>query len=91
MTNYRELRNKLLSDPEVMKEYNSLSEEFEIAEALIKARMKANLTQADVAKRMHTSQAQIARMESGEHMPSLHSIYKYAKAVKQEINITILP
>ncbi|MCZ6901988.1 MAG: helix-turn-helix transcriptional regulator [Rickettsia endosymbiont of Ixodes persulcatus] len=49
------------------------------------------MTQADVAKKMSTSQAQIARMESGHHLPNFLSLQKYAKAVKQEINLLITP
>ncbi|ABV84900.1 hypothetical protein RMA_0757 [Rickettsia massiliae MTU5] len=50
-----------------------------------------HLTQADVAKKMSTSQAQIARMESGHHIPNFLSLQKYAKAVNQKINLLITP
>ncbi len=91
MKSYNDFRKQILDDPTVKYEYEKLSAEYEIAEALIQARIKSKLTQADVAQRMHTSQAQVARMESGAHMPSLQSIFKYAKAVKQVININIIP
>ncbi|WP_231288498.1 MULTISPECIES: helix-turn-helix domain-containing protein [spotted fever group] len=34
---------------------------------------------------MSTSQAQIARMENGHHIPNFLSLQKYAKAVNQKI------
>jgi len=91
MTDYETFRKKLLSDPEVLKEYEEHKAEFEIAMALIKARLAAKMTQLDVARRMHTSQAQIARLESGQHFPSMSSIHKYAQAVNRKINLSINP
>ncbi|MGV8948884.1 MAG: helix-turn-helix domain-containing protein [Candidatus Paracaedibacter sp.] len=91
MTDYETFRKKLLSDPEVLKEYEAHKAEFEIAMALIKARLAAKMTQLDVARRMHTSQAQIARLESGQHFPSMSSIHKYAQAVNRKINLSINP
>jgi len=91
MTDYETFRKKLLSDPEVLKEYEAHKAEFEVAMALIKARLAAKMTQLDVARRMHTSQAQVARLESGQHFPSMSSIHKYAQAVNRKINLSINP
>lgn len=49
------------------------------------------MTQTEVAMRMHTSQSQVACMESGNYMPSVSSIYKYAQAVNQVIHLDIIP
>ncbi len=91
MIDYESFREKLLSDPEVLREYEAHKAEFEIARALIKARLAAKMTQLDVARRMHTSQAQIARLESGQHFPSMNSIHKYAQAVNRKIHLSINP
>jgi DNA-binding XRE family transcriptional regulator len=91
MIDYEIFREKLLADPEVLKEYEEHKAEYEVAKALIKARLASKMTQADVAKRMHTSQSQIARLESGDHLPSIHSIYKYAQAVNRKITLNIAP
>ena len=91
MKSYKEVKDTLLSDETVLKEYELCSHEFEIAKALIEARHKAHLTQVEVAERMKTSQAQIARMESGSHSPSLRSLYAYAKAIGRTIHFNIKP
>ncbi|MEI8295219.1 MAG: helix-turn-helix transcriptional regulator [Alphaproteobacteria bacterium] len=91
MTEYESFRKNLLSDPDVLKEYENNKAEYAIAMALIKARLASKMTQTDVAKKMHTSQAQVARLESGQHFPSIHSICKYAHAVNRKISLSISP
>ena len=55
MSGYETFRKNLLPDPEVLNEYEAHKAEFEIAMALMKARLAAKMTQLDVARRMHTS------------------------------------
>jgi len=91
MIKYDSVRKKLLADPEVVKEYEAHQTEFEIARALIKARLAAKMSQIEVAKRMHTSQSQIARLESGTHFPTIQTIHKYAQAINRKISLEIKP
>lgn len=91
MTSYETFRKKLLSDPDVLKEYEDHKAEYEVAMSLIKARLASKMTQAEVAKRMKTSQAQVARLESGHHFPSIYSIHRYAQAVNRKISLSISP
>ena len=84
-----DLKSKLLADPAVAAEYEKQKPEFEIARALILARKKARLTQAEVAERMGTKQANIARIESGESNVTLATIRKYAAATGQRIKLEI--
>ncbi len=65
MLTHKELKKKMLSNPAVKAEYDSLVEEFSLFDELLKARMTAGLTQAEVAKRMGTKTPAIARLESG--------------------------
>jgi len=91
MIKYESLRKKLLANPEVRKEYEACAFEYEIAHALILARVKAHMTQEEVAQKMNTTQSVIARLESGKHFPSLQTIYKYAIAVGKSIDLHIHP
>ena len=81
MTTLTSLKRKWLVESEVKQHYDDLSEEFEIAVALIQARDKAGYTQDEVAEKMHTKQSVVSRMESGRAIPSLSSILRYAKAI----------
>jgi len=79
---------KQLKDPVFKKEYDALEPEFALARELIGARAKAKLSQAQVAKRMGTSQSAVARLESGR-TPSLTSLRRYAKAVGRRVEIKL--
>jgi ribosome-binding protein aMBF1 (putative translation factor) len=75
-------------DPEFVSEYDALEEEFAIAEALISARSTAEMTQEAVAAAMGTTQAVIARLESGRSMPSTRTLKRFAKATGSRLRIS---
>ena len=58
-----DLHKKWLKSPSYRREYNALEEEFSLTRALIEARSRAGLTQEQVAQRMKTTQAVVARLE----------------------------
>lgn len=60
-----DLLEKMLKNKSFAKEYKALEKEFELAKEVIALRIKANLTQAQLAKLAGTSQPAIARLESG--------------------------
>lgn len=84
------LRRRWLRDAEFRKTYEALAPEFEIAAALIAARSRAGLSQADVAKRMGTTQSVVARLESGRQRPSLSSLERYAKATGSRLRVELV-
>jgi len=94
MMTHNELKEKMLSNSEVKAEYDTLEKEFSLFEELLKARMLAGLTQAQVAERMGTKTPAIARLESGggnkKHSPSLSTLQKYAQAVDCHVEIRLV-
>ena len=78
-------------DPEFMKEYDALEEEFALANTLIGARVHADLSQAEVAERMGTSQSAIARLESGRARPSTRTLRKFAEATGMKLRFVLEP
>ena len=68
--------------------YDALEEEFALASALIAARADAELTQEQVAARMGTTQAVIARLESGRVMPSTRTLKRFADATGTQLRIS---
>ncbi|HUY27778.1 MAG TPA: helix-turn-helix transcriptional regulator [Candidatus Binataceae bacterium] len=81
MNKFRDsIRKKMLADPQVREAYAALDEEFNLARELIAARVRAGLTQAQLARRMGTTQSAIARLESGVRLPSVKTLLRFAKA-----------
>lgn len=80
-----------LKDPAFKAAYDSLEEEFALAQALIRARAEADMTQEQVAKEMGTTQAVVARLESGRSMPSTRTLQRYAKATGTRLRISFEP
>ena len=74
-------------DPALTEAYDALEEEFALAEALIRARAGASMTQEDVAKAMGTTQAVVARLESGRSMPSTRTLQRFAEATGTKLRI----
>lgn len=91
MTKLADLKKSLMGDPGFREEYAKADAEFSFIEALITARTEANLTQADVAKRIGTTQSAIARLESGSISPSLSTLTKYAEATGRTLHIQLVP
>ena len=78
-------------NPEFVMEYDALEEEFSLIEVLIKARAHAQLTQEQLAERMGTTQAAIARMESGRQMPTTKTLKRFADATGTKLRISFEP
>jgi ribosome-binding protein aMBF1 (putative translation factor) len=78
-------------DPEYVATYDALEDEFAVASALIKARGDANMTQEQVAQAMGTTQAVIARLESGKIKPSTRTLERFARATHTRLRISFEP
>lgn len=84
------IKRKMLTDRQVREVYEALTSEFDLARELIAARVRAGLTQAEVAERMGTTQSAVARLESGAQMPSVKTLLKFAQATRSRPIIKLL-
>jgi len=91
MIKFSYLHRKWMTDPAYRKEYDALEEEFALIEAVAKARMRSGLTQAQLAKRMKTTQSTVARLESGRGQPSTRTLARFAKATGHRLKISFEP
>ena len=91
MTTLKELRERWMKDPDFRAEYDALDEEFALAAALIDARAQAHLTQEQVATRMETTQAYVAKMEGLKVNPSVATLRRFAEATGTRLKITFEP
>jgi len=85
----REFMAKSLADPDVKREFDALEQEFAIASELIRARARAGLSQMELAERMGTSQSAIARLESGQTLPSTKTLLRFAEATKSKLELRL--
>ena len=90
MTRIADLKRRLMDDPEFRAQYEKADAEFALIEALIHARASANMTQADVARRIGTTQSAIARLEGGGVSPSVSTLRKYAEATGARLQISLV-
>lgn len=84
-----DLHERWMGDPEYRREYEALEEEFALVDALIRARARAGLSQAEVASRMGTTQSAIARLEGGKVRPGLATLRRYAKATGSRLRVAL--
>jgi ribosome-binding protein aMBF1 (putative translation factor) len=91
MTKIKDLHNSRMKDPTYRKEYDALEEEFTVMAAIAKARCRAGLSQAELARRMKTTQSTVARLESGRGQPSTRTLVRFAKATGHRLKISFQP
>jgi DNA-binding XRE family transcriptional regulator len=91
MTRLADLKKRLMADPEFAREYAAADAEFVVIEALVRARTAADLSQAELARRIGTTQSAIARLEGGRVSPSLSTLRKYAEATGTRLEVNLVP
>ena len=91
MIKFNTLHTKWMKDPAYRKEYDAMEEEFALMAAVAKARVRSGLSQAQLAKKLKTTQSTIARLESGRGMPSTRTLGRFAKATGHRLKISFEP
>ncbi len=91
MKGLKAVKAQQLANPAVRQANNAQAPEFELARELIAARMKAGLTQGDVAARMGTTQSVVARIERDRGRPSIRTVQRFASAVGAHAVVRMVP
>jgi ribosome-binding protein aMBF1 (putative translation factor) len=86
-----ESAKRWMANPAFRTAYDALEDEFALASALIKARGNAGMTQEQVAAAMGTTQAVVARLESGRVLPSTRTLERFANATHTRLRISFDP
>lgn len=85
----KKLKNELAKKKRLKKEFERYDLAEEIATSLLSARVHRGITQAKLGKLVGTSQPNIARAESGEHIPSISFLQKVADVLKVKLKVKI--
>jgi transcriptional regulator with XRE-family HTH domain len=91
MIKFSTLHKKWMKEPGYRKEYAALEDEFALMAEVAKARRRAGLSQAELARRMKTTQSTVARLESGRSQPSTRTLTRFAEATGHRLKISFEP
>jgi len=83
---HSDYRASLEHDPLYIKGLKAFKTKFALSDAVLKARMDHNWSQAELAKRVGTRQANISRIEAGTSNPTLDLVHRLLEA----LNLTII-
>lgn len=85
------VRNEILSNTEVKKEYEKLKPEYEIIREVLNARKNRNLTQQQLADRTGINRADISRLENGNSNPTIAQLQRIAEGMDMVLKVEFVP
>jgi transcriptional regulator with XRE-family HTH domain len=88
---FEKVLERHLENPEFRSEWERLAPARAVANSVIRYRLDYGLTQTALGKLLGMSQPAVARLESGEHLPTLPTLLKLAEALDLEILVSMRP
>ena len=89
-TNYEIWREEQLADPQTRRVFEEEAARMDLWLQLVEARTAAGLTQAQLAKKIGVSQAQVARIEkAGYDSYTLNTLRKYVAALGKGFQVEV--
>ena len=88
--NHHDVKQQLLKNPEIKREYDELESLYEIKGQLIELRNQLGMSQKELAELVGTKQSAISRLESGSYNPSIEFLGKVAHALGGRLDISIV-
>lgn len=76
-----------MKNPKFRKAYEESELEYQIARAIIRARIEKGLTQKQLAEKLETRQSVISRLESGTTLPSLSLLKRLATILNVSLHV----
>ena len=87
MMDFETHKKLLMKNPKFRKAYEESQLEYEIARAIIRARIEKGLTQKQLAEKLNTKQSVISRVESANTTPSLSFLKRLAQALNTSLQV----
>ncbi len=88
-TDFQEYLKEQLKDKEFKRLYDEYGKQLEISYEILSLRKKAKITQAQLAKKIGTTQSNVARMERGQQNFTIETLSKIANTFGKELQISI--
>lgn len=89
-TDFSVYLKKQLKNKELKKHFDEYGKQLEIAYQIVKLRKAKNMSQLELAKKIGTTQSNIARLESGRENFTVSFLNKIAMAFGRELKIVIM-
>ena len=86
-----EIAAEELTDPEIRREHERTALAHAVAMRVIGYRSGQGLSQTELARMLGMHQSAVARLEAGDHEPSLATLSRLAKVLGVEFHIDITP
>ncbi|MEK9181942.1 MAG: helix-turn-helix domain-containing protein [Patescibacteria group bacterium] len=77
-----------MKDSKFREAYKNLESEYSLIRQIMESRIKKNISQKMLAKRLGTGQSAVSRLESGTYNPTFKFAQKLAKALETDLTIT---
>ena len=90
MSDFRKHLNEKLQDEAFKKEWDNQELRYAVIKQLIKIRNTYNLSQAQLAEKLNTTQAVISRIENGTVNIGIDFVDRLAKAFNKRVEINIV-
>lgn len=87
MRSFTAFKRRSLKNPKIRAEYERLKPQYELISKVVELRVKHELSQKDLGKKMKVQQAAIARFERGNGNPTVSSLQRIAKAFNKRLVI----
>lgn len=87
LVDWDDFKKELESQPGFKEALKGTELEFQVARAIIEARIKKGMTQEDLAKAMNTKQSVISRVENAKTVPSLSFLKRLAQVLNASLQV----
>lgn len=78
-------------DPELREAYADIEPAFMVAREVLRTRSELGISQAELARRMGTSQSVVSRLENMDGSPNLKTVLALAEALGQRVELRFVP
>ncbi len=87
--NWQQHKLQLLKNKQVQLSLKETELEYQIARTIIEARLKSGLSQQALAKKLHTKQSVISRVENAKTTPSLSFLKRLASVLNMKLSVLL--
>ncbi|MFH1111990.1 MAG: helix-turn-helix transcriptional regulator [Patescibacteria group bacterium] len=82
--------NKRLKNSQFKKQYDAYGKQLEIAYQVLQLRKSRKMSQADLARKLGTTQGNVARIEAGRQNFTTQTLYQIAAAFGKELKVEFI-